>query len=128
MKNSLVKNIFKLNGLRKSFGFAVEGIIYLFFFHRNMRIIFLTGLIALLLGFYFKLKGLELVSLSLTVTIVFMAEIFNTAVEMMMNIISEEHQVKIKIIKDIAAGIVLIACVNAFAVGYILFIKRLLYG
>jgi len=90
-----------------------------------MRIIFLCGVAALLFGFLIKLKGLELVALSITVALVFIAEIFNTAVEMMMDIVSTEHNVKIKLVKDIAAGVVVITCVNALAVAYILFWRKL---
>jgi diacylglycerol kinase (ATP) len=90
-----------------------------------MRIIFMLGIGALLLGFYFKLKGIELVALSITVTLVFMAEIFNTAIEMLMDVISEEYQLRIKLVKDIAAAVVVLACANAVAVGYILFVRKI---
>lgn len=90
-----------------------------------MRLIFLLGIIAFLFGIFFKLKGIELVALCITVTIVFMAEIINTAIELLMNIISDEYHVKIKIIKDISAAVVVLTCLNAIAVGYILFIHRI---
>lgn len=98
---------------------------YLFLYHRNMRIIFMMGIAALLLGFYFNLKGIELIALCITVTLVFMAEIFNTAVELMMNTITEKYHIKIRLIKDIAAGIVVITCLNAAVIGYVLFIRKL---
>jgi diacylglycerol kinase (ATP) len=90
-----------------------------------MRIIFLLGIIALGAGFFFKLKGIELVALCITITIVFVAEIFNTAVEMMMDSVTERYNTKIRLIKDIAAGIVVLTCINAVAVGYILFIRKI---
>ncbi|MFA5004663.1 MAG: diacylglycerol kinase family protein [Candidatus Omnitrophota bacterium] len=124
-KNKIVSNIFKTNGFIDSFKISIKGVIYLFLYHRNMRIIFLCGAAALLFGFLIKLKGLELVALSITVALVFIAEIFNTAVEMMMDIVSSEHNVKIKLVKDIAAGVVVITCVNALAVAYILFWRKL---
>jgi len=124
-KNKIVSNIFKTNGFIDSFKISIKGVIYLFLYHRNMRIIFLCGAAALLFGFLIKLKGLELVALSITVALVFIAEIFNTAIEMMMDIVSTEHNVKIKLVKDIAAGVVVITCVNALAVAYILFWRKL---
>ena len=90
-----------------------------------MRLIFLIGLAAILLGFYFKLNGIELIALSITVTLVFMAEIFNTAIELMMDAVADRYNTKIRLIKDIAAGIVVISCVNAAVIGYVLFIRRL---
>jgi len=118
------RDILKFNGFRQSFVIAVRGISYLFLYHRNMRIIFMIGVAALLLGFYQKLKGIELIALCITVTLVFMAEIFNTAVELMMDAITEKYHTKIRLVKDIAAGIVVISCLNAVVIGYILFIRK----
>jgi len=126
LKNRVLRDIFKFDGLRASFKIALRGIVYLFLYHRNMRIMFFTGIAVMLLGFYFKLKGIELVALSITVTLVFMAEIFNTAVELMMDTIAEKYNTKIRLVKDIAAGIVVIACLNAVVIGYVLFIRKLL--
>jgi diacylglycerol kinase (ATP) len=89
-----------------------------------MRIIFILGIAAFLLGLYFSLKGIELVALCVTITLVFMAEIFNTAVELMMDMLTDHYHTRVKLIKDIAAAVVVLACLNAIAVGYILFIRR----
>lgn len=122
----ILRHIFKFHGLIESFKFASTGIIYLFLFHRNMRIIFMLGIAAFLLGLYFKLKGIELIVLCITITLVFMAEVFNTAIEMLMNVVSSKYHVRIKLVKDIAAAVVLIASLNALAVGYALFAKNLI--
>lgn len=90
-----------------------------------MRIIFLLGLGAFFLGLYFKLKGIELVALCITITLVFMAEIFNTAIELMIDMFTDKYHILIKLVKDIAAAVVLLASLNAIAVGYILFVKKL---
>jgi diacylglycerol kinase len=55
-----------------------------------------------------------------------MAEIFNTAIEMMIDMTTRKYHVLIKLVKDIAAAVSLIACLNAVAVGYALFIRRLI--
>ncbi|MCX5706463.1 MAG: diacylglycerol kinase, partial [Candidatus Omnitrophica bacterium] len=65
-KDQLFRDIFKIGGFRQSFKVAVRGVIYLFLYHRNMRIIFMFGIAALLLGFWFKLRGIELVALCIT--------------------------------------------------------------
>jgi len=87
----------------------------------------MCGITAFLLGLLFQLKGIELIALCITVTLVFMAEIFNTAIELMMDMLTEEYHIKIKIVKDIAAAIVVLACLNAIAVGYVLFVRRLFF-
>lgn len=124
-RKQIFKDIFRLRGFRESFKIASFGIVYLFLYHRNMRVIFTMGILAALLGVYFKLKGIELIALCITITLVFMAEIFNTAVEMLMDIISDKHHVKIKLVKDISAAITLIASLNAAVIGYALFIHRI---
>lgn len=119
------RRIFKFHGLIESFKLAKLGIFYLFLYHRNMRVIFMLGFLAFLLGLHFKLKGLELVILCIAVTLVFMAEIFNTAIEMLMNIFTRKYYIRIKLVKDIAAAVVLLTSLNALAVGYILFARRI---
>lgn len=121
----ILRQVFKFEGFLGSFKFASKGLLYLFLYHRNMRIIFLSGIAALLLGLYFKLKGIELAALCITITLVFVAEIFNTAIELMMDMFTDKYHTLVRLIKDIAAGVVLLTSLNAFAVGYIFFIRKL---
>jgi diacylglycerol kinase (ATP) len=121
----ILRHIFRFHGLRESFKFALKGIGYLFLYHRNMRIIFMLGIAVFILGIYFKLSGSELVALCITVTLVLIAEIFNTAIELMIDMFTDKYHTLIKLIKDIAAAVVLLACLNAVAVGYILFARKI---
>lgn len=114
-----------MHGFKDSLQFAVKGILYLFFYHRNMRLIFLTGLAALLAGFYFRLSALEWIILCITITIVFVAEMFNTAIEMLMGMLKIRYHIRIKLVKDIAAAVVLLAALNAVLVGCIFLINRM---
>ena len=120
----IIRRIFRFRGLKESFKLAVNGIVYLFLYHRNMRIIFTIGILAFLLGLYLKLSAIELVALCITITVVFVAEIFNTAIEMTMDMVKVNYHTLIKLVKDIAAAVVLLASLNALAVGYILFVRR----
>lgn len=119
------RHIFKFHGFWGSLTLAFKGILYLFLYHRNMRLIFLMGILAATMGFYFKLKGIEIVALCITITLVFMAEIFNTAIEMLMDMLTAKYHLRIKLVKDIAAGVVVLTCLNAIVVGYILFVRKL---
>jgi len=121
----ILRHIFKFHGIFESLKFATRGIIYLFLYHRNMRIIFLLGVTAVLAGFAFQLNAIEVVALSITVALVFMAEIFNTAIEMLMNMLTVRYHIRIKLVKDIAAGVVLVTALNALAIGYILFGRKI---
>jgi diacylglycerol kinase (ATP) len=118
------RRIFKLHGFRESLSIAIKGLVYLFLYHRNMRIIFLCGITALLGGLYFRLKGIELAALCITITLVFMAEMFNTAIETMLDVTNQKYHTLIKLVKDISAAVVLIASFNALTVGFILFGRR----
>lgn len=120
------RHIFRFHGLRESFKIALKGILYLFLYHRNMRIIFMLGIAAFFLGLYFQLSGIELAALCISITMVFMAEIFNTAIELLIDISNDKYHTLIKLVKDISAAVVLLASLNAVAVGGILFLKRLL--
>lgn len=122
----VLRHIFRFRGFAESLKIAIKGVGYLFFYHRNMRIIFMSGIAAFLWGFYINLKGIELVALCITITLVFVAEIFNTAIELIIDMFTDKYHTLIKLIKDIAAGVVLIASLNAVAVGLVLFGPRLL--
>ena len=126
MRKRVLKHIFRFTGFFQSMWLALNGIGYLFLYHRNMRIIFIAGAVAMLLGVILRLEGLELVALCLTITLVFIAEIFNTAVELMIDMFTRKNHPLIKLVKDIAAAVVLIASLNALAVGFILFMRRIL--
>ena len=121
----VIQRIFRFRGFRESLKLATKGAVYLLLYHRNMRIIFLAGIAALLLGLYCKLKGIELAALCITITLVFMAEIFNTAIEISLDMSNRRRHPLIKLVKDIAAAVVLIASLNSVAVGIILFWRRL---
>jgi len=122
----ILRHIFRFRGFRQSLKLAITGLGYLFMYHRNMRIIFMLGFLAVLLGFYYRLRGLELVVLCLTITLVFTAEIFNTAIEMIIDMFTNKYHTLVKLVKDIAAAVVLLASLNAIAVGCILFGPRIL--
>ena len=85
----------------------------------------MSGIAAFLLGVYYKLKGIELVALCITITLVFMAEMFNTAIEMIIDMSTRKYHTLIRLVKDIAAAVVLIASLNAVGVGIILFWRRI---
>lgn len=120
------RRIFRFHGFLESLKIAIKGIAYLFLYHRNMRIIFMCGIAAFLMGVYFKLRGIELVALCITSTLVFMAEMFNTAIELMIDMSTRKYHTLIKLVKDIAAAVVLIAAINSLGVGYVLFSKHII--
>lgn len=108
--------------LFESFNYAIEGFLYTLKTQKNMRLHFLAAIIVLLLGFYYNFSKIELILLLLTISFVLLAEMFNTGVELVIDLITDEFHPLARIIKDITAGAVLVASINAVFVGYLLFL------
>lgn len=109
----------------KSFTWAFEGIVYVLRTQRNMKIHFALAIIVVGGSLFFNLNRVELVALMLTVSFVLVTEMINTAVEASIDTFGSAFDPRAKIAKDVAAGAVLIASLNAIAVAYLLFYDRL---
>lgn len=112
----------------ESLNAAVEGFIYVLKTERNMRVHFLLALFCILLGIAVGFTYVELAALCLTITLVLGAEMFNTALELIVDMVKSEFHPVARVIKDVSAGAVLLTAVNALVVGYILFIKHIQFG
>ncbi len=107
--------------LIESFNYAFEGIIHVLRTQRNMRIHLLVAVAVLVAGLAVDVSRLELIALLLAISFVLIAEMINTAVEGAIDVATTSFDPMAKLAKDIAAGAVLIATVNAIAVGYLVF-------
>ncbi|HEU5009236.1 MAG TPA: diacylglycerol kinase [Gaiellaceae bacterium] len=107
--------------LFQSFNFAAEGIIHAVRTQRNLWIHFAVAVAVLVAAIGFGASKLELAVLLLAITFVLVAELVNTAVEAVVDVASTSFDPIAKIAKDIAAGAVLVAALNAIAVGYLVF-------
>ncbi|MBU0880810.1 MAG: diacylglycerol kinase [Candidatus Omnitrophica bacterium] len=115
----------RLQGFVGSFNAAVEGFIYVLKTERNMRAHFLVALFFLLLGIYLNFPAVEIMILAITITLVLMVEMINTAIELTIDMIKTDVHPAARIIKDVSAGAVLLTSINATIVGYILFAKKI---
>jgi diacylglycerol kinase (ATP) len=104
-----------------SFRHAVEGVVHTFRTQRNMRFHFLTVVLVLATGLLYRLPRTEMLVLLFAASLVLVTEMFNTAVEAVVDMITQSYNPAAKFAKDIAAGAVLIASINAVVVGLILF-------
>jgi diacylglycerol kinase (ATP) len=107
--------------LLESFNYAFEGIIHVLRTQRNMRIHFVVAAIVLIAALATGVSKLELIALLLSIAFVMIAEMINTAIEGAVDVSTTSFDPNAKLAKDIAAGAVLIATVNAVAVGYLVF-------
>jgi diacylglycerol kinase (ATP) len=108
-----------------SFNYAFEGVIYVVRTQRNMRIHFIVALAVLPLGVILGASRFEMLALMLSVSFVLIAEMINTALEKAIDLATSTFDPVARAAKDIAAGAVLVAAVNALFVGYLVFGPRL---
>ena len=115
-------------GIIRSFNCAIEGFIYALKTQRNMRIQFLIAVFTLLLSIYFNFSGVELLMLCGAITFVLLTEMINTALELVVDSMHNKFNPLARTIKDVMAGAVLVASVNAIIVAYLLFSRHLAFS
>ena len=116
----------KTKKLINSFKYAISGIITSFRTERNMKIHILVMILVIIAGIIFKLSLLDWIILVIMFGLVISAELFNTAIETTIDMITKEKNEKAKIAKDVAAGAVLVLAVASVIVGLIIFIPKIL--
>ena len=104
-----------------SFNYAIEGLIHVLRTHRNMRIHFAVAVAVLVAAVWKGVNRFELIALLLAITFVLVAEMINSAIEQTIDLSTTSFDPLAKLAKDIAAGAVLIAAINAIAIGYLVF-------
>ena len=111
--------------LRWSFTWAFEGIVYVLRTQRNMQIHVGAAVVALVMGLLLDFTRLELAAIMGAVSLVLVAEMMNTAIEAAIDAVVTSYHPLVKIAKDVAAGAVLVATVNALAIAYFVFYDKL---
>ncbi len=108
-----------------SLNHAFNGIVHAFKAESNMKIHFIIALLTVIASVLTYSTRYEMIALSITISFVFMAEMINTAVEAVVDLVTEKYHELAKIAKDVAAGAVLIAALNALVVAYLIFYRKL---
>ena len=104
---------------------ALNGIIRAFKTERNLRIDYVIGVIVFLSSFFFDFTKAEFASLCLTIGFVIFAEMINSTIEYVVDLLTDKIDDRAKAAKDIAAGGVLIASIVAALNAYFLFITKM---
>ncbi len=115
----------KLKNLVDSFNHAITGIIEAVRSEKNMKIHLAVSLVVLIGCFCFNISKLEFLLLAITITMVISAELVNTAIENVVDMTANYYHPLAKLVKNVAAGAVLVTAINAIIVGYIVFWDKL---
>lgn len=117
--------MFRNNKLLKSVSYAIEGIMHTLNTQRNMRIHFLVAFLAMILSLVLNLSKLEIVLVFFSIVMVVAAELFNTAIEAVVDLYTNDYHPLAKTAKDVAAAAVLLTAVHAVIVGFFVFFDKL---
>lgn len=113
------------HSLRESLNYAIEGIIDAIKTEKHMKVHAGMTFVVMMLCVLYGVDKMEAVILFIVITMVWMAELFNTAVENSIDIVCKAYHPLAKKAKDVAAGAVLVTSINAAIVGYIIFQEKL---
>jgi len=112
--------------LLKSFGYALAGIGYTIKTQANFKIHLGAVVAVLLAGWYFELALNEWLVIILAIGLVLVAELLNTAIELLVDLVCPEFNEQAGRVKDIAAGAVLVAALISVCLAGVVFIPKLI--
>ena len=121
------KKRFSLVARAKSFKYAVRGMGIILKTQHNFWVQIGATVIVAIMGFYFSISNTEWCILILAISSVFVAESFNTAIEIDINLTSPQYHPYARDTKDVAAGAVLLAVLGAILVGMVIFLPKILH-
>lgn len=104
-----------------SFGHARRGVWWALKYNQNLRFHFAAAIAVIILSILFHVNAFEMGILGVMILVVIVAEMINTVVEEMVDLITTEHRQQAKIAKDVAAGMVLLSALGSVIVGFLVF-------
>ena len=113
-----------INKRIKSFGYALQGIWKTFATERNMQIHLVIAILVVICGFIFNISRIEWLFCLLCFGLVFGAELINSAIENIVDLVSPERNELAKNAKDMAAGAVLVCAIFSAIIGLIIFVPK----
>jgi len=115
----------RIRKLVDSFNYAIEGLVYAVRTQKNMKIHMVAATLVFLACFIFDITKEQIVIITITISMVIVAEMFNTAIESALDATTNYYHPLVKIAKNVSAGAVLVTAFNAVVVGYIVFWDKL---
>lgn len=109
----------------RSFKYAWNGFLHLLKTENNFKFHFLATILVVALGAIFQVSKFEWALLVFQISVVFMAEAFNTSIEKLCNFSTSDFNKEIGVIKDIAAAGVLFAVISSIIIAVLVFGERI---
>lgn len=109
-----------------SFKYAWEGVWFAFSNNQNLQIHVAVAILVAVMSVVFRINGFEMGILGVIILLVIAAEMINTAIEEMVDLITTEHRQEAKVAKDVSAGMVLVTAAGSVIVGALVFLPHIL--
>ncbi len=110
----------------ESVGYAIEGIKVAIRYNRNIRIHIVIAVLVVIATFIFGLNQFEKAIICMIILLVISAEMINTAIEEIVDLVTKDYKEEAKYAKDVSAGMVLIVATGSIAVGFLVFTPHVL--
>lgn len=117
---------FSLRDRAKSFHYAFEGLQQFFLADHNAIIHAIATIAVITMCCFIKLSSTELLFIAIAIGMVWMAELFNSAIEKLCDVVCPQKHPAIKFIKDLSAAAVLVSSVISVVIGCVIFIPKFL--
>lgn len=108
-----------------SFNYAIDGIFEAIRTERHMKFHSFITIVAIMVALFSDISRQEVLALAISIALVWVAELFNSAVEAVVDLVTDQYHPLAKRAKDIAAGATLVTGINALIVGYIIFENKI---
>ena len=113
---------YKAKDFFESQKFAISGLKLILKNEKNFRIELVIAVVAIALGFIFKIEYSEWIAVSLVISMVLISEAINSAMEALCDAVTQESNINIKYVKDVSAGAVWLSAFTSFVTGLIVFL------
>src|ERR1700754_4746616 len=101
----------------RGFGYAFNGIWHAAATQLNFRVHLVAALVAVWVGYALHISKDEWLWIILCIALVLVAELFNTAIEFLVDLVSPEYNKQAGLVKDMSAGAVLVTAIGALTIG-----------
>ena len=105
---------------------CLNGLSFIMISEHNFKREIILGIIALVMSYFLNVSKIEFIIILLVIALVIVSEIFNTAIEKVVDLYTKEYNEIARIAKDVSAFAVLTMCIFSLAVGIIIFVPKII--